>query len=330
MKLKSENGIIEDLERWMRAYSAYIASLSYAPNTISLYTKIIENFIEYMRSYDEEVELDTMSPIHFTGFLFYVNELAIKRGKKMGLGKASKVTYLKAIKSFFDFIESTNNEQQVFSNLFKRINVTDSSRPEEKMKHIEEDDLTKILNQLEKNKSAKQNKKGYFLAIRNALLVKLLVYSGLRASEALELRVKDFVENESMFVIRVFGKGQKVQTAYCPVEAIYDEFISIVEEKKLKEDDFLFLTPSMKRLDRHNAYRAVAKIYKQAGVNKTGLHILRHTLAMRLIRNNASLSTIQSILRHSSITTTGIYAKADERDKKESLKKIWNADKPQQ
>jgi site-specific recombinase XerD len=43
----------------------------------------------------------------------------------------------------------------------------------------------------------------------------------------------------------------------------------------------------------------------------TGAHLLRHSLATRMLRGGASLAEIGGILRHQLPKTTAIYAKAD-------------------
>jgi site-specific recombinase XerD len=43
-----------------------------------------------------------------------------------------------------------------------------------------------------------------------------------------------------------------------------------------------------------------------------GAHLLRHSLATRLLRNGASLAEIGELLRHRDLNTTQIYAKVDE------------------
>ncbi|EPU4992537.1 tyrosine-type recombinase/integrase, partial [Campylobacter jejuni] len=49
----------------------------------------------------------------------------------------------------------------------------------------------------------------------------------------------------------------------------------------------------------------------KALISKKGLHLLRHTLAMRLTAKGTNLVVIQKILRHANLnTTTTIYAKA--------------------
>lgn len=58
----------------------------------------------------------------------------------------------------------------------------------------------------------------------------------------------------------------------------------------------------------------VARALDRAGLPDTrfrGANLLRHSLARNLIEDGATLQTVATLLRHKSITTTSIYAKAD-------------------
>ena len=60
---------------------------------------------------------------------------------------------------------------------------------------------------------------------------------------------------------------------------------------------------------------AVQKVIRRAcrrvGLPDSGSHVLRHTLACRLIENGSSLKEVADVLRHRSLETTRIYAKLD-------------------
>jgi site-specific recombinase XerD len=58
----------------------------------------------------------------------------------------------------------------------------------------------------------------------------------------------------------------------------------------------------------------VRRALDRAGLNPAykGAHLLRHSLATRLLRNGASLAEIGELLRHRNLNTTQIYAKVDE------------------
>jgi site-specific recombinase XerD len=57
----------------------------------------------------------------------------------------------------------------------------------------------------------------------------------------------------------------------------------------------------------------VNRLLRQAGIGApcSGVYVLRHTLATTMVRSGASFKEVADILGHSSLTTTGIYAKVD-------------------
>lgn len=56
---------------------------------------------------------------------------------------------------------------------------------------------------------------------------------------------------------------------------------------------------------------AIRRAFSRAGLPWSGTHILRSTLASRLLESGASLKEVAEILRHRSIDTTKIYTKVD-------------------
>ncbi|EGJ6988906.1 tyrosine-type recombinase/integrase, partial [Campylobacter upsaliensis] len=77
-----------------------------------------------------------------------------------------------------------------------------------------------------------------------------------------------------------------------------------------------------KLLNRSNAFIIVNRIYVKALISKKGLHLLRHSLAMKLISQNINLVVIQKILRHASMQTTTIYAKANSEMVRKALRNL--------
>lgn len=330
MKLSIENkGIVDNLERWYKSFLNNLKSLSYSKNTIYLYSRTINNFIEYMREFDEEVTMDRISSIYFTGFLSFMEDLAAKRGVEQNRGyylsKSTKQAYIKALKNFFEFISDNNDELFSYYRLLKNVKITDSSSREDKIKHFNENEIEALINQLEVNRSKAKSSHSSYLANRNSLLIKLLLYAGLRISEALDLRPKDIIppiKEGEMWVIKVYGKGGKYQDAFLMDNLINEEFDILLENTDCKDDGWLFKTSYNNQLDRHNAFRIVSNIYKQAGISKKGLHALRHTLGMRLTKRDVNPLVIQRVLRHSSLATTTVYAKAEKEDVQKGLGKI--------
>ena len=59
--------------------------------------------------------------------------------------------------------------------------------------------------------------------------------------------------------------------------------------------------------------KAIRQAYARAGLPYTRSHLLRHTMARRLLEGGSSLKEVADVLRHRSLNTTLIYAKLDSR-----------------
>ena len=60
--------------------------------------------------------------------------------------------------------------------------------------------------------------------------------------------------------------------------------------------------------------KAIRQAYARAGLPYTRAHLLRHTMASRLLASGSSLKEVADVLRHRSLDTTQIYAKLDSRN----------------
>jgi integrase len=59
--------------------------------------------------------------------------------------------------------------------------------------------------------------------------------------------------------------------------------------------------------------KSIRQAYARAGLPYTRSHLLRHTMASRLLASGSSLKEVADVLRHRSLNTTLIYAKLDSR-----------------
>jgi site-specific recombinase XerD len=60
--------------------------------------------------------------------------------------------------------------------------------------------------------------------------------------------------------------------------------------------------------------KTIRQAYARAGLPYTRAHILRHTVANRLLEGGSSLKEVADVLRHRSLNTTLIYAKLDSKN----------------
>ncbi|EAK0440218.1 recombinase XerC [Campylobacter lari] len=309
MKLKKGN-ISQDLERWVRAYFNHLKTLSYSNNTILLYERILLEFVEYSLDFQDEMQINDIKTLFIVNFLDFLE----KRSKNVEkLSKKTKLTYLRIISSFFTFINDNNDDFYQFNFNLSKLKIR-TEKAEEKIEYLNENEITSLLNVLEKEKARKDDYNSY----RNALLVKLMLFAGLRISEALKVSLSDFIEDDDEVTrISIFGKGGKEQFAYIKTSKIADELEYFKEH--LNINDCIMKTAKNKILSRSNTFVIINRIYAKALIAKKGLHLLRHTFAMRLTNKGTNLVFIQKLLRHSNIKTTTIYSKADKENTKKAL-----------
>jgi site-specific recombinase XerD len=104
------------------------------------------------------------------------------------------------------------------------------------------------------------------------------------------------------------GKGSKERFVYIPIDMITDELETLRDERG---DAWpVCSTRNNTIINRSNLWTIMTGIFRRAGVDQTGLHILRHTFARRLVNSNTNLKTISELLGHSDVSITAkFYAK---------------------
>ncbi|NLO28213.1 MAG: tyrosine recombinase XerD [Actinobacteria bacterium] len=148
--------------------------------------------------------------------------------------------------------------------------------------------------------------------LRDRALLETLYGAGLRASEALGLRLQD-IDLDVGFV-RTIGKGDKervVPLGRKAVEALrtYNErgrpFLGGAGRIKAPE---LFLNDRGRRLSRQGLHLLIKKYARLAGLpDDVSAHTLRHSFATHLLEGGADLRAVQEMLGHADLSTTQIY-----------------------
>jgi site-specific recombinase XerD len=139
------------------------------------------------------------------------------------------------------------------------------------------------------------------LALRNRALFELVYSAGLRAQEAVDLRLGDVDFEQEALVVR--GKGGKERAVPLGEEAAYRIRLYLEHGRsRLARGavDVLFLSTRGRPLDTSTLRRLLPNP-----------HSLRHAFATHLLEGGADLRTIQELLGHSSLSTTQIYSHVD-------------------
>ena len=115
-------------------------------------------------------------------------------------------------------------------------------------------------------------------------------------------------------VVRCTGKGNKERIV--PIGEIASKWIRIYKDNyrsnliknKCNKNNYLFLNNHGKVISRSGFFKILKDIAYKKGINKTiSSHTLRHSFASHMLNNGADLRSIQEMLGHADISTTGIY-----------------------
>jgi integrase/recombinase XerD len=150
---------------------------------------------------------------------------------------------------------------------------------------------------------------------KSQLITQMLYSSGLRVSEIVKLKPTDLNLNENIGWVRS-GKGKKDRMIILSkkISKSLGKFI----EKHLTWN---YVFSEKNPLTTRNIQKIIQKAAFNAGINKpVHPHTLRHSFATHLLENGTDLRKIQTLLGHSSISTTQIYTHISS----EQLKDIKN------
>jgi len=139
------------------------------------------------------------------------------------------------------------------------------------------------------------------LALRNRALFELVYSAGLRAQEAVDLRLADVDFEQEAVLVR--GKGGKERSVPLGEEAAYRLRLYLEYGRSHLARgaiDVLFLSSRGRPLETSTLRRLLPNP-----------HRLRHAFATHLLEGGADLRTIQELLGHSSLSTTQIYSHVD-------------------
>ncbi len=145
---------------------------------------------------------------------------------------------------------------------------------------------------------------------RTGLMLQALLETGARASELVQLRVEDVSLAERMVTIR-HGKGDKRREV--PIRRDLAQLLQLYIDTRRAGPLFASRQqgsgPVPHTLTRQRVGQIVRGVARDAGITKRVYpHLLRHTVATRLLALGMDITDLQRFLGHESITTTRLYA----------------------
>lgn len=151
--------------------------------------------------------------------------------------------------------------------------------------------------------------------LRDKAMLELLYATGIRASEAANLKISDL--NLDIGYLRCLGKGarQRVIPIGSTAIAAITQYLTGLRAKLAKptSGDFLLLSRTGRPMSRIEIWRLIKKYAIRAGMPRNlTVHTLRHCFATHLLAGGADLRSVQEMLGHVDIATTQIYTHIDQ------------------
>jgi site-specific recombinase XerD len=144
-------------------------------------------------------------------------------------------------------------------------------------------------------------------------MLRCLVDLGLRSSEVVGLRLED-IDWQAGTVRLAKPKSRRVDVLPLPCETGRAISSYLVSERPKTANRAVFVrhvAPYDEPIGTGVVQRAVREAYRRSGLPHTRVHILRHSVASRLLSAGTPLKEIADVLRHRSLDTSAIYTKVD-------------------
>ncbi len=270
-------------------------------NSIFSYSYDLKKFNGYLQKTEKDL-LEVKSD-DITDFL--------KEQKKNKISSRSLARAVAALRQFYKYLK---DEDRIQINPAEKIQTPEVKRSLPDYLTLEEIDL--LFNCIREDDSYE---------LRDKAIFELLYSSGLRISEACNLKMDD-IDLENMF-LTVRGKGGRERLVPFGEKAleIIRKYLESARDDILKNrfSDYLFISKKGEFLNRKSVWRLLKKYIDRTDIKKSVTpHTFRHSFATHLIENNADLRSVQELLGHIDISTTQVYTHMAGKTLKEVHKKF--------
>jgi integrase/recombinase XerC len=225
-----------------------------------------------------------------------------------GLSPRSVQRRLSAVRSFYEFLVSENQQQKTSGRPPSGVtrNPAHDVRAPKAAKRLPEtldpDQMARLL----------EIPPGDSFVTRDRAIMELLYSSGLRLAELVGLDMGDLDLRDR--TVRVLGKGAK--TRVVPVGSVAAEVLQkwLLERVTLAKPDeqALFVGRGGRRLGPRAVQTRVAQWARRQGLSMHVYpHLFRHSFATHLLESSRELRGVQELLGHADISTTQVYTHLD-------------------
>ncbi len=253
--------------------------LNYSELTIKSYQLDLTDFFGYIES--KKINYLTITNHDVRGYLKYLDSCNLKN--------STISRRISTLRTFYNYLV---DENIVENNVFH--NVKNPKLEKKLPNYLNYNEMEELLESIDISTTE---------GLEKRLLIEMFYSTGCRVSEMINVKISDIDFTNK--TIRIMGKGSKERIVYFGDYAskYLDNYLS-----KVKCDKYLFTNKKGEKLTINEVEQIVKDIMKHISI-KTHVtpHTLRHTFATHLLNNGADIKTVQELLGHANLSTTGIY-----------------------
>lgn len=268
-------------------------NLGYSKMTIISYQKDLDDFFSFVEKYN--INYLNLSKDDIRLYLKLLDERKLK--------SSTISRRISCLRTFYNYLE---DQKMVDGNVFKLIRNPKLDR--KLPNYLSYEELRVIFDSIDISDS---------VGLRNRLLIEMLYATGCRVSEIANIKISDINFNNNS--IKIFGKGSKERIVYFGDYARY--YLDLYLNKNINNNGkYLFVNENNDKMDITEIEKIIRDIVHNLTIKShVTPHTFRHTFATHLLNNGADIKTVQELLGHSSLNTTGIYTHVSN----ERLKEIY-------
>ena len=297
------SGAVGSFVNWQTALEAFLNTLS-SPRTQDAYQRAVT---EAMRAMGEQRVADLTPPMLAAYRAGLVARLDVDR--KDRLSPSTVHLKLAALRSFLHFCRLTG-VTLLGKDLIAFVLKSPKAEVHKPYAVLSEAERRRFL-----DAAAAQG-------LREKALVSLALGAGLRVSELVNTRLRDFSQDQmGDWWLRIrMGKGRKdrIVPVHPSVMAGVKAWLTADGRSLSRKSDretYLFSTRQSPRMSTARVWQIVKGLAKEAGIEKPiSPHSLRHTMAIEALRAGAGAVIVQKLLGHASLSTTQRYVDHLERE----------------
>lgn len=280
------------LDKLLNNFKEKMIAEDISDNTLKNYVSDIKIFYRWYREIDFSENIEKVTHYHLTAYKDYLIHNQRKRASSINRN-------IQSLRNFFRFLTVQKSIKKNPTEKVKFLRRIKRTQP----KALTKNDIHKLLSVTSHSSHGTKQ--------RNYAIIQLLLQTGIRVGEIVNLEIRDLTLYDRSGEIRVVNaKGGKERTI--PLNSSARKALrNYLEGRNLEEGGAVFFSKQNKKMTVRAVQKVINSLAGKSGIQNMSPHTLRHTFAINYLRSNPEcLVELSALLGHESLDTTSIYTTA--------------------